>query len=103
MFTSGFKKDITIFSIYIFILKVKCIHVYKTQTVGDDHCPRKQTQCQLCTEYGAKLKLKTFKGCIYHFHYKWSVLAEPMKHRPTEPERRPIITDLWHCQAIDNH
>jgi len=51
----------------------------------------------------AKLKLKAFKSCIYHFHYKWSVLAEPMKHRPMKPEHLPIITDLWHCKAIDNH
>jgi len=60
MFTSGFKKDITIFSIFFFILKIKFIHVYKTRTVGNGHWRRKQIQFQLCAKYGDGIEIKNF-------------------------------------------
>jgi hypothetical protein len=64
---------------------------------------KKQIHCHLHTKYRDEIEIKAFESCFYRFHYKWSVLAEPTKHWPTEPEHRPIVADLRHCQAIDNH
>ena len=67
MRTFALKKDITIFNIYIFILKMKFTHIYKIKTVGNGHWRRKQIQWQLYTKEREEIEIKTFKICIYRF------------------------------------